>query len=373
MDVDVNIKVEQMLVQEQKIVLETLAKSVAKSGCKFLEIGSWCGDSTVILGKVAQKYGGHLYCVDWWKGNIGTDLVEIASKKDIFTFFWNRICSEGLEDVIVPIRARSDIAAEILKENTFDFIFIDGDHRYEAALQDIKLYAPLVNKNGGILCGHDCEGRISDYDMDFLKSRKDIDCYESVHCGVVLAVGSKFKDYSIHYSIWSVRAAGQGGWEPTNLVYPGIADKRQVLPPPIGFTRNYKLIRYGKLIYAGPRSLDEFDITEEKGYNRFEVIVAETKQDAERLIGEKISHEGVPFLIGTYKNHNIVQHGNCIYAFSQDIGSLDLVRIRSEEIENYQKSGKCFIGSSSKEVKELVDQNSTFMARVIKILKHFKT
>ena len=72
--------------------------------------------------------------------------------------------------------------------------------------------------NGGILCGHDCEGRISDYDMDFLQAGKDLDYYETVHCGVVLAVGSIFQKYSINYSMWSVRAKGQNEWEPTNLI-----------------------------------------------------------------------------------------------------------------------------------------------------------
>jgi len=90
------------------------------------------------------------------------------------------VCSEGFEDIVIPIRGRSDLAAEILKEPTFDLIFIDGDRRYEYVLGDIQRYAPLVRRSG-ILCGHECEGRISDYDSDFLDLGKDVDYYETAH------------------------------------------------------------------------------------------------------------------------------------------------------------------------------------------------
>src|SRR5208283_1678579 len=126
-------------------------------GCKFLEVGSWLGDSTVILAQVAKKHGGHLFCVDWWKGNVGTDLVDIASNMDMFPLFWSTICKEGLEDTVVPIRSRSDLAAKIIKENSFNLVFLDADHRYEGILNDIKQYIPTVNRDHGILCGHDCE------------------------------------------------------------------------------------------------------------------------------------------------------------------------------------------------------------------------
>ena len=68
--------------QEQRKALLALARSVAKQGCRFLEVGSWMEDSTVVLARAAKENGGHLLCVDWWKGNIGTELVDIATKED---------------------------------------------------------------------------------------------------------------------------------------------------------------------------------------------------------------------------------------------------------------------------------------------------
>lgn len=41
-----------------------------------------------------------------------------------------------------------------LNGRPIDFVFIDGDHRYEGVKKDFELYAPLV-RNGGIIAFHD--------------------------------------------------------------------------------------------------------------------------------------------------------------------------------------------------------------------------
>lgn len=226
-----DLKEKQLWSVEQEIVLRALAESAASPGCKFLEVGSWLGHSTIILAKVAQKHGGLLFCIDWWKGSPGIDLFDIASKEDIFSVFWSKICKEGLEDIVIPIRSRSDVAATIIKENNFNLVFIDADHRYDAISADIKLYAPFVRRNNGIFCGHDCEGRVSDYGRDFLEKWKDIDYYETGHCGVVLAVGEAFKDYSINHSFWSVQfSVERNTWIPTDIKFDKIIDGRQTIP-----------------------------------------------------------------------------------------------------------------------------------------------
>ena len=39
-------------------------------------------------------------------------------------------------------------------DNYFDWVYIDGNHDYEAVLADLRHYAPLI-KQGGVLCGDD--------------------------------------------------------------------------------------------------------------------------------------------------------------------------------------------------------------------------
>lgn len=366
-----DIKQKQISSDAQKIVLRTLAESVAKQGCSFLEIGSWCGESSIILGKVAQKHDGHLYCVDWWKGSIGTDLNDIALRADIFSYFWEQVCLEGLEDVIIPIRGRSDVVCGILDNNKFDLIFIDSDHRYETVLNDIECYAKLVKQQNGILCGHDCEGPITDYEMEFLEKGKNLDYFESVHCGVVLAVGQFFEKIALNHSIWSVISAGQGIWEPTNVLYPEIGNKKQSPSPPIGFTRNYILYRHGRWIYAIHRSLaTALDFLYEDNIKLSGFIRSNTRQGIEQIINEEIFlEEKAPLLIETYKNYNIVFYWE-YYALAKSLGDIDLTKIGTVYLEDNVKDKRIFIAKSLSEIRKCVDINGmSFPKAVLERLK----
>ena len=341
--------------EEQKTVLKTLAENAARLGCSFLEIGSWCGDSSVILGKVAQRNSGHLYCVDWWRGNVGTELNDIASQVDIFSVFWRHICDEGLEEVVIPIRGRSDIVAKVLRDKSFDLIFVDGDHRYEAALSDLNLYAPLVNQNNGIFCGHDCEGRISDYEADFLESGKSIDFFESVHCGAVMAVGSVFQSYSVNHAIWSVMATGQNTWEATNLSYPGIKIMRQPPAPPTGFSENHILFRYGREVFAVLRSRMAGIALDESNIEKHAAFKAKTIREIEVKLGEKVfASDQTPVLIETYRKYNIVKYWK-YYAIAISLGPVNLTSITTSKLLEYTNNNKLFIGDSIENVKRDVE------------------
>jgi len=46
-----------------------------------------------------------------------------------------------------------DVASDI-PEDSYDFIFIDGDHTYDAVKQDYKMYYPAIKK-GGLIFFHD--------------------------------------------------------------------------------------------------------------------------------------------------------------------------------------------------------------------------
>jgi predicted O-methyltransferase YrrM len=51
-------------------------------------------------------------------------------------------------------RMTSREAASAVADASQDFVFIDADHRYEAACEDIAIWRPKV-RPGGLLCGHD--------------------------------------------------------------------------------------------------------------------------------------------------------------------------------------------------------------------------
>lgn len=332
---EIALRAKQIDSTEQKIVLRALAENVAHSNCLFLEVGSWCGDSTAVLGKVAQKAGGHVVCVDWWLGNPGTELEDLANQTDVFSIFWNHICREGLQDTVIPIRSRSDLAANLLKASTFDLIFIDGDHRFETAQADIKNFKSLVRVNG-ILCGHDCEGRIEDYDRAFLESGKNCDVFESVHCGVVLAVGQALGQYDLTHSIWSTRLASGNNWICTGVNISGIEEKRQTDPSPLGFTSRHAIYRYGRKIYAVPRSNRQFRFDHLSENAQDGIISAESLSALKKIIHEQVASFTVPDYVYSYKGFNVMRYGSVYVAVSQTLGSIDVDQLQKNDFSSFE-------------------------------------
>lgn len=363
-----DLKERQMGSSEQEVVLEALARTAGRPDCQFLEVGSWCGDSTLVLGQVARALGGHVFCVDWWKGNVGTELADIAATEDVFAAFWNRMKRAGLEDVVVPIRGPSAVVARVLAGGAFDLAFLDADHSYDGIRDDLRQYAPLVKPHGGILCGHDCEGRLADYDSAFLEAGKQVDFFESVHCGVVLAVGQSFRNYSIDHGIWSVRASAVGAWEPTNLTLPEIERRRQPPPSPIGYSKSYNLFRYGRLVYAVPYAQAEIDITDDADPKRSRLPSAPSIRELEQLLGEQVSAGSGPILLESYQGYNIIRHEERLFALAQKAGPLFLPQLSEVELRKLQETGACVIGDSMTEIKNSLDNLAPAQARVWKSL-----
>ena len=65
---------------------------------------------------------------------------------------------EGISNVAIIKGDSAEVASQFENES-FDFIYIDGNHDYEFVKKDIELYYPKVKK-GGILCGHDFQNDI---------------------------------------------------------------------------------------------------------------------------------------------------------------------------------------------------------------------
>ena len=57
-------------------------------------------------------------------------------------------------DRIYIFNTESTKAANLFPDRLFDYVYIDGDHSYEAVSKDLELWYPKVRK-GGVLAGHD--------------------------------------------------------------------------------------------------------------------------------------------------------------------------------------------------------------------------
>lgn len=166
-----------------------------------LEVGSWTGCSTFFLAKAINSrtsQDGTLYCLDTWRGNEYWNY-DIAAYIDIFASFRGYMTCYGVYRNIIPVVADSAKGFPMMRDDFFDIIFIDGDHRYAGASSDIANAIQKI-KPGGLLMGHDCSGYADDLPADFLFANLDKDCAffagKQYSCGVLKALKDFFgRDY----------------------------------------------------------------------------------------------------------------------------------------------------------------------------------
>ncbi len=138
----------------------------AREACKMgpcLEIGSYCGKSTLYLGWGCRENNGILYSIDHHAGSEEQQPGEEYFDPETFdpkscainTFpiFQQTIRKGGLEETVVPIVAKSHVVARMWS-TPLSLVFIDGGHSYEAAFTDYSCWAPLIIP-GGFLIIHD--------------------------------------------------------------------------------------------------------------------------------------------------------------------------------------------------------------------------
>jgi Methyltransferase domain len=186
--------------------LTVLANQVVRPGMFILEIGSWIGDaSTVELATVAKENNGHLVCLDWWKGSKsvlqGPHVMQESGWRNVFNTFLDGMQRRGFENTIMPIRADTKISTTILRDNLFDFIYIDGEHSFDSVYRDILQSVRLI-RNGGILTGHDCDQILTPENEEFVHQHLDEDMIGGMHTGVTLAVGLLVPDSVVSNRVW---------------------------------------------------------------------------------------------------------------------------------------------------------------------------
>jgi len=147
---------------EEGLRLHDLARAHAHLG-PILEVGSYCGKSSVYLGAGARCSGGRLICVDHHRGSEEHQPGEMFHDPDLFDAdagcmdslreLRRTLRRAGLEDTAVLLVAPSEVAAAICTL-PLGMVFIDGGHSQETADADYAAWAPRVCR-GGILAIHD--------------------------------------------------------------------------------------------------------------------------------------------------------------------------------------------------------------------------
>lgn len=124
-----------------------ILQGLAKGAADFIEIGSWKGRSTKTI---LESCPGTVTAIDHFRGSDGEEAEHAEAKKgDIYDQFIRNV---GHFPNLKVIKSSSVQAAADNPDLTADVIFIDGGHRYEDVVSDIKAWLPRAKK---IICGHD--------------------------------------------------------------------------------------------------------------------------------------------------------------------------------------------------------------------------
>jgi len=108
--------------------------------------------------EVLKNWGGSVYnAIDPWKEFPKEEYVDLANQsqqKQDETFALAESRLAPYESIVKILRMTSAEAVEKFTDDSLDFAYIDGQHHYEAVVEDIALWYPKL-KSGGLLCGHD--------------------------------------------------------------------------------------------------------------------------------------------------------------------------------------------------------------------------
>lgn len=170
--------------------LQALFNIAYSLGGDIVEIGSWLGRSSVILGLAARYFDRKVYCVDLfpsrgdWKQNddkswsivtkdeksayknehrIYNDtfasrfLPAYSKNESTLVQFIDNINSYELDGVVIPVRG--DISSFVKSHSGIKpkLIFIDGDHDYPSVRRDIEVSASILDRYG-VMCIDDVGG-----------------------------------------------------------------------------------------------------------------------------------------------------------------------------------------------------------------------
>jgi hypothetical protein len=121
-----------------------------------LKVGAEIGTSKGRFAKwlFAKIRGLKLYCVDPWA--VYDNYIELhdKSKQDLFDGYFEETKQRLAGHNVEFVRKFSMDAVKDFKDNSLDFVFIDGNHTFEYVINDIAEWSKKV-RPGGIISGHD--------------------------------------------------------------------------------------------------------------------------------------------------------------------------------------------------------------------------
>lgn len=133
---------------EGRLLFRTVIQAVVELPGQVVEVGSYKGRSTVILGHAARagRPGVKVYAVDPHEGVLSSGKVPPT-----WDSFMATLTSSGLHEVVVPLRMKSALVGW---SGPIALLFIDGLHDLANVAADYFRFFPFVSP-GGYIAFHD--------------------------------------------------------------------------------------------------------------------------------------------------------------------------------------------------------------------------
>jgi MMP 1-O-methyltransferase len=149
--------------RDEGLALHAAATDAARLGLPLLEIGSYCGRSTLLLADAARAAGVTALTVDHhrgseeqqpgWKYHDSSLVDPHTGRMDTLPVFRRTLYAAGLEEHVVALVGRSPQVAAVWR-GPLGLVFVDGGHTDEHATGDYEGWAPHLAA-GGLLAIHD--------------------------------------------------------------------------------------------------------------------------------------------------------------------------------------------------------------------------
>jgi len=199
-----------------------------------MEIGVWYGKGSTQTWLTLAPRDSEFILIDSWKPYASNrDLIDDTSfdYKEMDNLSTDAFMSAFLETKKIEMeRSRDGLGVTLLRgdsarflrylqDGALDFIYIDGDHKYEKVKSDIKEAKRLISKEFGLICGDDLERLPSKELYELAKQHPERDFLRApvaFHPGVLAAIYEEFDRVNMVNGFWWIVMAG-GKFDPDLL------------------------------------------------------------------------------------------------------------------------------------------------------------
>ena len=207
-------------------IMEGFFKTIfGNTPIRGLEVGCWYGKGSTKIWLENCAPNSEFWLVDGWRPFSSqedhaeddtwdhTSMDVLSTDAFLSTFLRVKKIEQDRRDdnlKINLVRGDSSNSLGAFKSDFFDFIYVDGDHKYDKVKKDLKEAKRLVNKDCGLICGDDLEKLPTEELYQLAMQNLNRDCLRNpkFHPGVLAGIKEEFESVHMINGFWWVAYRG---------------------------------------------------------------------------------------------------------------------------------------------------------------------